>query len=95
MARKKRVYKKGAKGSEYDATHGTKAGKRKRAMRNAARKRAMKAGKVKKFDGKEVDHKKPLSKGGSNNPSNTRVISKAANRKKQPKRGKRRKRKKK
>jgi 5-methylcytosine-specific restriction endonuclease McrA len=33
----------------------------------------MKEGKVKKGDGKVVDHKKPLSKGGSNSRSNLRV----------------------
>ena len=31
------------------------------------------AGLVSKGDGKHVDHKKPLSKGGSNNRSNLRV----------------------
>jgi len=40
------------------------------------------AGKVSKGDGKEVDHKKPLSKGGSTAKSNLRVVSKAVNRKK-------------
>ena len=40
----------------------------------------MKAGKVSKGDGKDVDHAKPLSKGGSNNISNLRVKTKGANR---------------
>lgn len=40
----------------------------------------MKAGKVSKGDGKDVDHKVPLSKGGNNNMSNLRVTSRAANR---------------
>lgn len=39
----------------------------------------MKAGKVHKGDGKEVDHKHPLSKGGSNAKSNLRIRSAAAN----------------
>ena len=39
-------------------------------------------GKVSKGDGKEIDHKKPLSKGGSNNKSNLRVVSRKTNRKK-------------
>ena len=39
-----------------------------------------KAGKVRKGDGKDVDHKKPLSKGGSNKKSNLRVTSKKKNR---------------
>ena len=51
-----------------------------RAKRNKARAEAMKDGKVKKGDGKDVDHKKPLSKGGSNHKSNTRVVSKSTNR---------------
>ena len=40
----------------------------------------MKAGKVHKHDGKDVDHKQPLSKGGSNAKSNWRVESKHSNR---------------
>jgi 5-methylcytosine-specific restriction endonuclease McrA len=35
----------------------------------------VKAGKVKKGDGKEVNHIKPLSSGGSNADSNLEVIS--------------------
>ena len=54
--------------------------KKKRAARNQARVEAIKAGRVKKGDGKDVDHKKPLSKGGSNHKSNTRVRSASANR---------------
>ncbi len=33
-------------------------------------------------DKREVDHKKPLSKGGSNRKSNLRVVSRSTNRKK-------------
>lgn len=51
---------------------------------NAKRKRIRRAlekdGKVHKGDGKDVDHKKPLSKGGSNSKSNVRVVSASANR---------------
>lgn len=54
--------------------------KRKRAMRNAARAKLMKLGKVKKGDGKDVDHAQALSKGGSNNPKNLRVKSASDNR---------------
>ena len=39
--------------------------KPKRAARNRARRVAVKAGMVKKGDGKDVDHKKELSKGGA------------------------------
>lgn len=56
---------------------------------NAARKRARRAlektGKVRKGDGKEVDHKKHLSAGGSNSAKNLRVTSKSSNRRRQPK----------
>jgi 5-methylcytosine-specific restriction endonuclease McrA len=41
---------------------------------------AVKAGKVKTGDGKDLDHKVPLSKGGSNKPSNLRVSTPSANR---------------
>lgn len=50
-----------------------------RAKRNAARRELEKEGKVSKGDGKDVDHKKPLSKGGSNSRSNLRVRSSSAN----------------
>tara|TARA_R100000541_G_scaffold8880_1_gene16475 strand:+ start:72 stop:338 length:267 start_codon:yes stop_codon:yes gene_type:complete len=46
---------------------------KKRVLRNKARRMLERAGLVKKGDGKHVDHKKPLSKGGSNNRSNLRV----------------------
>lgn len=39
--------------------------KKQRAARNKARKEAMEKGLVKKGDGKDVHHVKPLSKGGS------------------------------
>ena len=75
MAKKKRNYKK-----EYAEYHGTAEQKKNRAARGRARYDAEKAGKVSKGDGKEVDHIKPLSKGGSNSPSNTRVVTKEENR---------------
>ena len=76
-APKKRNYKKEAK---YDSQPHV---KKKRANRNLARRRAMRAGLVRKGDGKDVHHVKPLSKGGSNSKSNTRVMPKKANRAKQ------------
>ena len=80
---KKRVYKKGAPGSEYDAFHGKPEQVANRAARNKARAEAVKDGRVKKGDSsREVDHVRPLSKSGSTSKSNTRVISKEANRKK-------------
>lgn len=69
---------------EYEATHGTAKGKKDRAARNAARAKAMKAGKVRKGDGKEIDHKNFRPR--DNSPSNLRVVSKEFNRKRQPKR---------
>ena len=39
-----------------------------------------KAGKVHKGDGKDVDHKQALSKGGGNSKSNLRVVSEHQNR---------------
>lgn len=78
---KKRVYKKGAAGSEYDRDQASPKAKKDRAARNKARREAIKEGRVKKGDGKEVAHLKPLSKGGSNAKSNQRVMSRSANRK--------------
>jgi hypothetical protein len=50
-----------------------------RLMRVQARRAAIKAGIAKRFDGKQLDHKKPISKGGSNAPSNLRVTSPSKN----------------
>lgn len=47
--------------------------RKQRAMRNTARRRLEREGKVRKGDGKHVDHRRPLSKGGSNSRSNLRV----------------------
>lgn len=52
--------------AEYDKYQGTPAQKKNRAARNAARAKMMKAGKVKKGDGKDVAHVKAFDKGGSN-----------------------------
>ena len=54
--------------------------KKKRAMRNAARRELMKEGVVHKGDGKDVDHKKMLKDGGSNSRSNLRAVSEKKNR---------------
>jgi len=81
MPRKNRVYKKGEPGSEY-SYHASKEQKDNRVDRNRARRQAEAAGKVSKGDSKEVDHVKPLSKGGSGSKSNTRVVPKKTNRQK-------------
>lgn len=70
---------------EYADFHSTPEQKKRRAQRNAARRKAMAAGKVKKGDGKEVDHIAAPRK-GSLDGTKTQVISKRANRAKQPKR---------
>ena len=51
-----------------------------RAKRNKARATMAKAGLVSKGDKRDVDHKTPLSKGGSNKAKNLRVKSASANR---------------
>ena len=63
---------------EYREFHGKPEQVKNRAKRNAARRNAgLKVG-----DPREVDHKRPLSKGGGNGASNTRVVSRSTNRKK-------------
>ena len=70
---------------EYDKYQGTPEQKKNRAKRNAAR-RAMERelGKA-VLRGKDVDHKQPLSKGGSNARSNLQVTSVSYNRSKKNK----------
>lgn len=65
---------------EYENYDGTPAVKKKRAQRNKARRIMERAGAVHKGDGKDVDHKVPLSKGGNTVRSNLRVKSASANR---------------
>ena len=64
--------------NEYDNYQGKPEQIKRRASRNAARAKLMKAGRVKKGDGKDVDHKNgsPLQ----NHKSNLRVVSKTTNR---------------
>ena len=70
---KQRNYKK-----EYNDFHGKPRQIKLRNMRNKARK----AHGLKRGDPREVHHKKPVSKGGSNSKHNTVVTSRAYNRKK-------------
>lgn len=58
---------------------------KRRVERNRDRRAAIKAGRVKKGDGKEIDHINAPRK-GSLAGSKTQVLSRAANRRKQPKR---------
>lgn len=53
---------------------------RKRVEQNKARRLMEKAGKVRKGDGKDVDHRTPLSKGGTTTRKNLRVVSRSSNR---------------
>jgi 5-methylcytosine-specific restriction endonuclease McrA len=52
---------------------------RKRVLRNKARREALREGLVHKGDNKQVDHIVPLSKGGSNNKSNLRIVDHSEN----------------
>lgn len=65
---------------EYANYHSRPEQKKKRAARNAARRRAERNGQVKKGDGKDVHHVRPLAKGGGNKPNNTQVVPKSKNR---------------
>jgi len=69
---------------EYDEYHASEIQKKRRAARNKARRKAQREGKVHKGDNREVDHPNSTRTGSLGN--RTQVISKAANRKKQPKR---------
>lgn len=70
---------------EYRDYGGTPEQIQRRSERNKARRKAMADGKVKKGDGKEIDHVN-APRTGSLDGVPTRVISKTANRKRQPKR---------
>lgn len=72
---KSRPYKK-----EYDQYHGTEEQKKNRAKRNTARRRMEAKGRVRKGDGNDVDHKKPISKGGTNDTKNLSVKTASNNR---------------
>ena len=65
---------------EYANYDGTEMVKKKRAARNKARRMLEREGLVHKGDGKDVDHKKPLSKGGTTTRSNLKAVPASANR---------------
>jgi hypothetical protein len=65
---------------EYREYQGTPEQKHNRALRNKARREYMRRGLVHKGDNKDVDHKQPLDQGGSNSPSNWRVMDRSKNR---------------
>ena len=70
-AEKSRDYRK-----EYDQYHGTPEQIKRRAQRNAARRKLD----IPKGDPREADHKNPLSNGGSNSKRNLRAVSRSTNR---------------
>jgi hypothetical protein len=76
---RKRNYRK-----EYDEYHAKPEQRKRRSARTVQRNKAIKEGRVKKGDGKELDHKdfNPLNA----SKKNVRVVSRSTNRKRQPKR---------
>ena len=79
ITEKERDYRK-----EYDNYHGKPEQRKNRSKRVLARREMEAAGRVKKGDKKDVDHKKPLASGGSNDISNLRVRSISTNRARKP-----------
>jgi hypothetical protein len=73
MPSKPRNYKR-----EYKRYHAKPKEKKRRAQRNTARSKMVKAGKARKGDGKDVDHKNRNT--ADNRSKNLRVVSKAKNR---------------
>lgn len=71
----KRDYKK-----EYEKYQGTAEQRANRSKRTVARNEANASGRTSKGDGKDLDHVRPLSKGGANSTKNTRVVSSSSNR---------------
>ena len=65
---------------EYKEYHSRPEQIKNRTERTTARRQANAAGITHKGDNKDIDHKKPLSKGGSNGKSNQRVVSAGTNR---------------
>jgi hypothetical protein len=63
---------------EYKKYHSKPVQKKRRAQRNTARSKMAKAGRVRKGDGKDVDHKNRNT--ADNRKKNLRVVSKSKNR---------------
>ena len=75
MKNGKRDYKR-----EYEKYHSKPEQRKNRSERTVARNESNASGRTSKGDGKDLDHIKPLSRGGSNSRSNTRVVSASSNR---------------
>ena len=71
----KRDYK-----TEYAKYHSKPEQRANRSERTVARNQANADGRTSKGDGKDLDHRVPLSKGGSSAKSNLRAVSKSSNR---------------
>ncbi len=65
---------------EYTLYHSRPEQRANRSERSVARVQSNAAGRTHKGDGKDIDHVKPLSKGGSTARSNTRVVEEGTNR---------------
>tara|TARA_R110000824_G_scaffold308338_1_gene495829 strand:- start:35 stop:256 length:222 start_codon:yes stop_codon:yes gene_type:complete len=63
---------------EYRTFHGKPGPRARRAAANRARRKVG----LKNGDPREVDHRRPMSKGGSNARANLRIVSRKTNRKK-------------
>lgn len=75
QSRAKRNYRK-----EYANYQGRSEQIANRSNRNKARRKMANAGLVKKGDGKDVDHKRPVVKGGGNSRANLRIRARSSNR---------------
>lgn len=64
----------------YEKYHASPEAKKQRSMRNAARREFEDKGLVHKGDGKDIDHRRPLSRGGGNGAGNLRVQPRGVNR---------------
>lgn len=71
----KRDYKR-----EYKEYHAAPEQRANRSLRTVARNAAIADGRAARGDGKDLDHRRALSKGGSNSKSNQRMVSASANR---------------
>lgn len=71
----KRDYKR-----EYEKYHSRDEQIKNRSARTTARRKSNESGATSKGDGKDLDHRRPLSKGGSNSSGNLRVTSRSSNR---------------
>lgn len=65
---------------EYEKYHSKPEQRKNRSLRTVARNEAIADGRAARGDGKDLDHRKALSKGGSNAKSNQRMVSQSSNR---------------